>query len=301
MTRIPDPPQTPAELLAALADGELDLSQSPQARQLLSEDPQAAVQIACQQQLRRSVAAAMDGPAMRCPEDLRASLHEMAAEADASSDLSQTPPPTPAASMPPYTGEPVLARIGRWAPAAVAAVLLVAATAVFFATGTGGLGQPGTAVLDVQAVQTFGHRHTLCASDPSERLVGHERFGDSLEQLPGNLNDYFSRSADGLSLDLSSAGYEYQLTGVCSLPGSGSVHIVYQNKSNPDQMMSLWVIPAQQEISEQMEAGRVYVEAAADLDHPVILWEDNGLLFYLVGDSLQDAQNAVQTLRDTAA
>ena len=49
-----------------------------------------------------------------------------------------------------------------------------------------------------------------------------------------------------------------------------------------------------------MQQGRVYVEAGSDLMHPVIFWRQGDMLYYLVGDSMEDANKAVQTLRQTA-
>ncbi len=295
MTQPNEPSESTPDLLAALADGELELGKSPEACRLLAEQPAFAAAIAYHQQLRRSVASAMDSPSMRCPDTLRAKLHQIADQAEASPPATHN---TPAAR--PYTGPPVLARIGRWAPAAVAAVLLIAATAVFFAGRGSGVG-PTQPVLDIRTVQAFSSRHMHCAGNPGDLLHNHERFGDSIQQLPGHLDDYLAHSVSGLSLDLSAIDYDYQVAGVCSIPGDGAVHIVYRHHDDPARAMSLWIVDARDEITAQMEPGRVYVEAGDELDHPVILWEDSGLLFYLVGDSLEGVQQAVYTLRHPAA
>jgi hypothetical protein len=295
MTQPNEPSESIPDLLAALADGELELGAFPEARRLLAEQPASAAAIAYHQQLRRSVASAMDSPSMRCPDALRAKLHQIADQAEASAPATHN---TPAAR--PYTGPSVLARISQWAPAAVAAVLLIAATAVFFAGRGIGVG-PTPPVLDLRTVQAFGSRHMHCAGNPDDLLHNHERFGDSIQQLPGHLDDYLAHSVSGLSLDLSSIDYDYQVAGVCSIPGDGAVHIIYRHQDDPARAMSLWIVDARDEVTAQMEPGRVYVEAGDELDHPVILWEDHGLLFYLVGDSLEGVQQAVYTLRHPAA
>ncbi|MFI4861211.1 MAG: hypothetical protein ACIAXF_11070 [Phycisphaerales bacterium JB063] len=297
-------PSTTPEMLAALADGELDLRNCPDAIAKLAADPQGAQRIAFQQQLCRSVASAMDGPSMRCPDALRAQVMQLvdrespAATPTNAAAASPAPAPRPA---PTPRQSPVLAQIGRWAPTAVAAVMLIAATAVFFSTSRPGMpGSAASPVLDVSTVQMFANRHMACAGDPDDQLHNNERFGKDIQQLPGKISDYFHHRVDGVSLDLSTIRYDYQLAGACSIPGSGGVHLVYRHHDSPDRAMSLWIVPADPALADDMQQGRVYVETADGLDHPVILWVDQGLMFYLVGDSLEDVQHAVETLRPAA-
>ena len=50
-----------------------------------------------------------------------------------------------------------------------------------------------------------------------------------------------------------------------------------------------------------MEAGRLYVETGNDSSEPpVLVWRTDGMVYYLVGDSVQDAFDAVDTLRNPA-
>lgn len=297
----PNPtPQTTPELLAALADGELDLRANPEAFEQIASDPKSLRQVADQQQLRRSVASAMDGPSMRCPDALRTQIERLAQVAGDTAAPRTEASPSGYAPIQADDHPPVLARIGRWAPAAVAAVMLLAATAVFFSARSAAPGVSATTVLDVRTVQNFSQHHMHCAENPVERLHNPERFGEGLDELPGNLDTYFDRSVDGRALDLSAIQYDYQLAGVCNIPGDGAVHIVYQHHDDPARAMSLWIGPAPEHLASQMAPGRLYVEAGDNLDHPVIFWEDNGLIFYLVGDSLQDVHDAVQTLRPAA-
>ncbi|MEM9415584.1 MAG: hypothetical protein AAGA29_08935 [Planctomycetota bacterium] len=290
-------PKTTPEILSALADGELDLRENPDAVSQIAGDPQGVQRIAFQQQLRRSVASAMDSPSMRCPDALRAQIEQLADSASGETATEQPQPPAQTADLAPAAVQPaVIGRIGRWAPAAAAAVLLLAATAAFFSGWWSSPIGPATPVLDVSMVQTFAKHHLHCSEDPAARLHNPERFGQGLDELPASLSDYFDRSVDGVGLDLSAVQYDYQLAGVCNIPGSGAVHLVYRHHNQPGRAMSLWIIPASEENALEMQPGRVYVEAAEGLDHPVILWEDGGLIFYLVGDSLEDVQHAVETL-----
>ncbi|MGB0768595.1 MAG: hypothetical protein ACPGYV_12920, partial [Phycisphaeraceae bacterium] len=241
-----------------------------------------------------------------CPDALADRLRAMAGEsgavvqAGAMGSVAPTSPPAPA---PGYAGPLVLARIGRWAPSAVAAVLLIAAGVLFtqsYAPGPGSLNTQAASFLTVDQVQSFTGRHFDCAEQP-ERMKQAERFGTVTEfdALPGKLGEYFETSTDGMKLSLDGIGYDYQLTGACSLPGSGAVHIVYRNQADPDQAISVWIKPIDAS-QDTLEPGRVYVEAGQDLAHPVIFWRKGDLLYYLVGDSLQDCDKAVQALRQAA-
>jgi hypothetical protein len=298
-----DTPKSMHELLAALADGELDLRRNPEALAQIAQDAQAASKIANHQQFKQACAKAMDGPGMTCPAELAAKLRELGVD---ESTQSSSPADAPAATPSPttatgsaYLGPPVLARIGRWAPAAVAAVLLIAATVMFIQAGTNGPGSSSVAsLLSVNDVERFDSRHFTCAEKP-DVLHDHDAFGDpgDLEKLPIKLGDYFKTSADGMKLNLSGVGYDYQLTGVCGVPGSGSVHIVYRHHDTPDRAISLWLAPDDGRLNN-IEPDRVYVEAGKTLDHPVIVWRSGGLIYYLVGDSLEDAHQAVDALRD---
>jgi len=296
-----DTPKSMDELIAALADGELDLRSNPEALAQIAQDAQAASKIANHQQFKQACAKAMDGPEMACPADLAAQLRALGVEEPSQADASTSTPATIATTGSGYHGPPVLARIGRWVPAAVAAVLLIAATVMFMQAGTNGPGSSSVAsLLSVNDVERFDSRHFTCAEKP-DVLHDHDAFGDpgDLEKLPVKLGDYFKTSADGMKLNLSGVGYEYQLTGVCGIPGSGSVHIVYRHQDTPDRAISLWLAPDDGRLNN-IEPGRVYVEAGKTLDHPVIVWRHGGLIYYLVGDSLEDCDKAVKELRQAA-
>lgn len=296
-----DTPNSIDELIAALADGELDLRENPGAMDKIAQDPQSAQRLAYQHQLREACGRAMDGPEMKCPEALAGRLLEIAsADVQSAQPLQPAQPTKPPAY--PSLRPPVLARIGRWAPTAVAAVLLLAAGVLFMQANSAV--SPGdlraASLIPVDQVAQFTGRHGDCALDPA-RLEESKRFGDATEfdQLPGKLANYFQTTTDGMHLSLDGIGYDYQLTGACGLPGKGAVHIVYRNHQDPDRAISVWVMPAR-EAHAVLEEGRVYSETGGDLLHPVIYWRQGDLLYYLVGDSLEDCDKAVKALRASA-
>jgi len=304
-----DTPITTNELLSALADGELDLREHPDALAKLAQDPQAAQRVACLQQLKQACGKAMDRPEMKCPDELADKLRAMGAEQAAKTDQSvqthaggATVEPRPA----PHSGPAVIGRVGfasRWLPAAVAAVLLIAAGVMFTASNPGGLvGVEGQAAafLPVEQIDRFTGRHGDCTLDTG-LLKNSERFGDASDfnELPGKLADYFQTSTDGLRLSLDGIGYEYQIAGACPVPGEGAVHMVYRHKNDPNRAISVWLRPVDQRHADLKE-GQVYANAGEDLMHPVIYWRQGELLYYLVGDSLEDCDKAVKQLRQSA-
>ena len=293
-----DTPKSMEQMLLALADGELDFADQPQVLAKIAEDPKAAHRLAHEQRLKQACAKVMDGPEMKCPNELAGKILAMA------SGESAQPAPTAAptqASQQAYDGPPVIAKIGRWVPAAVAAVLLVAAGVLFNqASNTPVSDSDPLALVNLSPdkIKQYTGRHFDCAERP-DRLKNPDKFGgDDFEQLPGKLGDYFNTNANNLSLNLDGIGYDYQLTGACSLPGSGAVHILYHKQDNPETSISVWIMPTKP-VHDQLEEDRVY-SFGDDPMHPVIFWRDGGLLYYLVGDSLEDCDKAVQQLRQTA-
>jgi len=294
-------PKTTDELIAALADGELEVcSCCPDLLAKLADDPCCGKKLAGQRRLRDAVCGCLEQVQSGCPDELKAKIKAMCCDDDASHTETtksfgvQTAQPERVAGP-----NPVLARIGRWAPAAVAAVLLLVAGVLFSqASGSASAGDPPAALLSVSRINQFAGRHVDCGKDPAI-LHDHDRFGDpaSVELLPGKISDYFKRSADGMNFDLSQIGYDYQMTGACSLPGRGGLHLVYRHHDDPSKAMSLWLRPDDGSVA--IEPGRLYVEAGDNLDHPVILWKANGMMYYLMGDSLEDAHQAVDMLRET--
>jgi len=294
-------PKTMQEMLLALADGELDFADQPQAVAKLAEDPKAAPRLAYEQKLKRSCARVMDGPEMKCPDELAGKVLAMAGgETDAAGPAMASALPAPKRA--PYAGPPVIGRIGRWVPAAVAAVLLIAAGVLFSqaSVGSAGINPQAAAFLSTHQIENFTARHVDCTEQP-DRLKNPVQFGDTkdVEQLPGKLRDYFHTDANKLAINLNGIGYDYQLAGTCSLPGSGAVHIVYHKHNDPSRSISLWIVPAKA-AHRELEEGRVYSEVGDDLLRPVIFWRNGGLLYYLVGDSIEDCDKAVQTLRRAA-
>lgn len=301
-----------SELIHALSDGELDLRDHPDALSKLASDPLASKRVASQQQLKEACVKAMDGPTMRCPDSLAKTLRELAFAGGDVDDRAGAKPVglsvQPALSRGVAGSEvrevepAVIARIGRWLPTAAAAVLLIAAGALFMQNSTrgGGMNTQAAAFLSVDQIDRFTGRHGDCALKP-EILKQSDRFvaPGALDQLPGKLGSYFQTSTDGMRLSLDGMGYDYQLAGACTLPGEGAVHVVYKNRHDTSRSISLWVLPTGEQHAG-LEPGRVYVEAGSDSQQQILFWREGGLLYHLFGDSIEDANKAVKTLRQSA-
>jgi len=279
--------------LAAFADGELDVEQNLKVLGQMAMDPTNTRRVLHQQQLRKACAKAMDGPAYRCPDALRARVAELTAARTPAAALADAgPPANDAASEAP---SPVLARIGRWLPAAVAAVLLLGATAVFFSPRAGDLSSADT-IVNASQLDKFGRRHTSCSQDPTRLRAGIESPRD-VAALPGTIDDFFGDRAGSIdtALDLSILGYDFQRVGVCAIPGKGAVHVVYRAAEGTDhgRAVSLWIKPDAGDLS--ITPNILYTARAAD-GKPVLIWKRNGRVYYLFGDQTDDAAKAAELL-----
>ena len=284
---------TPA-LLAAFADGELTDDQASRLCDCVSGNPDCVRRVMHEQRLRRACAKVMAGETRRCPDDLRRRLDTLLQPPDAAS-----PPPVDELYQPRRPRRDP--RFTRWVPAAIAAVLLLGAIAVFTvsngdAASGDGETSGGDTVFTAAHLQQFETRHVRCSVGEAPMMRG-ELFPATLDGLDPVLAELVDASAAGASLDLSAAGFDYALAGVCPVPGDDAVHLIYtaaepDDAGPPDRRaaLSLWI---QHDPSRtDLEAGVPYVAADADHPHPMVVWRERDTVFYLVGDSMQDVERA---------
>lgn len=289
MTR-DQPTHDPDQTLAAFADGELDGEQNLEMLKRMAQDPDTARRVAEYQKLRRAVAQAMDDPSLKAPAKLRERISELAL----SEQARHVTRPKPA---PPTTGSSVLAVIGRWMPAAVAAVLLIGALVAL--NQAGGLGTDrlitSAQVLNASLVDQFGNRHFKCARDISP-MFGTDKFPQDLAALPGALSDYFDQPIDKDVLNLSSLGYEFDMAGLCIIPGKGAVHMVYKSQALTGQTdtLSLWLRSFEQ--GSGIEPDRLYKTADPQENYPMLVWRHGDMVYYLVGDSYDAVERAFDSI-----
>ncbi len=294
---MPEPPShddTPA-LLAAFADGELTDDQAARLCDCVSGNPDCVRRVLHEQRLRRACAKVMTRETARCPDEVRRRLDALLQAPDAA-------PPRPDDDM----SQPRRPRrelgVTRWLPAAVAAVLLLAAVGVYLTAGSGhpgaasGAGSvPGgdAAVLTASHVQEFETRHVRCSVGEAPMIRG-DLFPATLDGLDPVLRRLVGDSLAGASLDLSAAGFDYALAGVCPVPGDDAVHLIYTAR-HPDAAgrlaaLSLWI--QHDPDRPDLRPGTPYTAADDDSPHPMVVWRERDTVFYLVGDSMQDVERA---------
>ena len=293
--------------LPAFADGELDVEQNLRVLEAMAMDPTHTRRVLHQQQLRKACARVMDRPDCHCPDQLKQQIQTISSAESPASPTAITATPTltlagtdaERSKHTPTTPAPdVIARIGRWLPAAVAAVLLIGALAVFFSPRA----NSGMAFgLDEARLAAFAGRHKSCSSDVTKLVPGIAN-PTNVAALPGTIDDYFvSQFGDeqtghiDTALDLSVLGYEFQRVGVCGLPGKNAVHVVYKAADGADhgKSLSLWIKPDAPDL--QLVPRRLYTAEAAD-GQPLLIWERNGRTYYLLGDAPDDARHAARAL-----
>ncbi len=255
------PPITDMQRIASFADGELSGHDNLHLLEQSQQDPKVAQRIRHQQQLLRACRRVMREP-MGCPEDLRQRVAAMAEQQEEPADHSPA----------------VLARIGRWIPAAIAALLLLAAVGVYQAVPHS---KPTADLFPVSQVDRFDSRHHLCSQTISA-LISDPDLPNNLDQLPAKLQEKLGQPVPGL--DLSALGYDFQAIGSCSIPGDNAVHLIY--KADPatgrHDSISLWIRADDGRLP--IEPGRLHASYGSHDDEKLLVWRHGGMVFYLLGD-----------------
>lgn len=277
-----NPPERPT---MAYADGELDHAGSIRVVEQMAEDPLAAKAVLHQQQLRAAVGRVMNDDAVTAPEALRASLRGLAAN-------------TLGEATPPAARPSVIGRIGFWMPLTAAAGILIGVlvSATLFdnpGSSSGGGYAVATPLLSSAQVSYFTSRHNLCATSP-DALMDDPDLPQSIAALPDALRQKFGTAPVGL--DLSTLGYVFDAVGPCNVPGSGSVHLVYQPMPDSGHAgpISLWIRPSNPGLD--LEPDKIHQVNPDANDHPVLVWRSGGLDYWLVGDSPADTEQVADRL-----
>jgi hypothetical protein len=285
--------------LMALVDGELTGDEAAALRARVATDTELAARLASARAMKAAVGRSMAEPS-RVPADVRTAVI-----AAMERDAADAPEAAPVGRADERAA--VVARIGprgltRWMPAAVAAVLFFAALMLFFGNPDAGDG-PGldsrfaAVTIEGDTLSRFNFRHQQCGRDVMA-MYGVERFPTEVSALPGALADYFDRPVQGRGLDLSRIGYDYQVTGLCSIPGRGAVHVLYTAKPETGRSgtLSLWIRPFNPTVTGELEGDRLYRAVSPDPAKPMLIWREGDLVYYLMGDRAGDVERAANTL-----
>jgi len=292
-------------LIRAYADGELPADEQAAFTERLAREPELMQRVLHEQRLRAACAKSIKEQAPAPPADLKdriAALAEAESEAEAAQPGQATPPVPPA--QPSQGVQPdVVGRIGgvlRWVPLAAAAVLLLAAVAVYQA---GDASDPTRAQItriglnDAQA-ELFALRHSRCSRDPGE-LHQDPDLPRRVDELHEAVATRFNAPVTGL--DLSGIGYRFLKVGPCTIPGQQSLHLIYEATNPTDgqpHRISLWVMPTPG--NSQLSPGKVHRVSLPGSDLPMVLWAHGGMNYYLVADTHLDAEAAAEALRNDA-
>jgi len=160
-------------------------------------------------------------------------------------------------------------------------------------SGETGVASP-VALLGESQLGRFETRHVRCSVALST-LYRSQRYPDSLQALPAALEEKFQARLP--NLDLSALGYRFERVGDCHVPGAGAVHLVYRaRESEPTRSaISLWIKPY--DGSPRIEAGRLFTVSREANPHPMVVWHESGLIYYLMGDWPDHVEQAARTLR----
>lgn len=322
--------QEARKFLPAFADGELDVEQNLRVLEQMAMDPTNTKRVLHQQQLRQACARVMCGPEKCCPDALRATLEALAKD-EAGNENSPpagvrgenpgetfggTPGGGPGggpgalrsgaggggASENRAEREPVIGFIGRWlAPLAVAAVLFIGALVAlnFYNPNQGAVGPDhytADGLITANLASTFAQRHDQCSLDTSA-LMHSELFPAEVADLDDALAEHVGIAMKDASLDLSSLGYDYQIAGLCPVPGNEAVHVIYQNPEG--RSLSLWIKPY--DAQPTLDPGVPYSPPSDHTDHPMVVWRQDNTVFFLVGDRAEDVQQARPAIRLASA
>lgn len=148
------------------------------------------------------------------------------------------------------------------------------------------------AQLSSDRINLFGQRHSMC-SKKLESLYRSSEFPVEVAKMPEAIAERLGSKEPKGSLDLSQSGYQFSKAGECRVPGQASVHLVYRTKTSDDSV-SLWVVTYNGK--PQLAEGTLYQGDPADSDHPIFFFRQDDLVYYLVGNAFDHTRTTAQKL-----
>ena len=288
-------------LLERFADGDCTDEEAVRALELLRDEPGALEELASRHRFKLRVGQAMREVAM--PGAVKAELTQAVAGEGEAGETSE------------QSSGPVLGRIGRWVPAAVAAMLLLAAGVAYLATPASRDPLPGPVVVDdwpADAVmpeataRAFVTRHVRCTTGV-EPLDHEVRTLPAAAGLMPELQPWMQRQIDGeaAALDMTGMDFGFVKAGACPVPGEAAVHLIYRNNQpGRTDHLSLWVqaFPADAAATTSgasllgLQPGKVHTIFPLHSDHPMLVWTDGERVYFLIGDAPGAVQQAAEHL-----
>lgn len=267
--------------LWAFADGELDVQHNCDVLAKLKLDEAATKRVQHQQQLRKCVAKAMADPA-KAPADLCASIMAMTQAAQL---------PERRMTIADALASPVR---GVWRVAAVAAVVALAATAIFLIvmgqnlqstpTRMAAVDTGAASIVPASMVERFSRRHIQCSQDPAA-LGPEDLFTENVHALPASISDFLGVQVTAKTLDLSVLGYELAAAGRCSIPGRGAAMVHYQASQTLGHpgYLSMWL--KAYDGNPELPEGHIYAATDGQSAQSLLVWRRDQVVYYLMGSS----------------
>ncbi|MEM6332787.1 MAG: hypothetical protein AAF823_05545 [Planctomycetota bacterium] len=308
----PDPGNTPKaaisrEMVRGFVDGELARDEHARVLDALMSDPAVASLVQTEQRLRQTLEGCMDCQVtMRCPDALKARLSEICSETDTNAPAAAathepadlrlpTDPPAPL---------PLPAQSGWGRPALALAAMFLVGTALLVtalnrsnAPATPALG-PDAAMLAPDLPLQFAKRHVTCNTGLTQLMAADDLVA-SPDALPTALLARFGAQPTG-TLDLHAHGFRLAAVGECYVPGQGAVHAMYAATApGRDDGLSLWLIAHNPDIG--MQPATRYTVMADHMPHPMIMWSDGGLDYYLLGEDYDAITRAAAVISASLA
>jgi anti-sigma factor RsiW len=258
--------------LTAFADGNLDPARSADVLEFMARRPHEARVMARSMRFRGEVGRQIISATPPVSQSLRDRLR-VVVEKDAADEAARALPPWRARSQ-------------AWLGLAAAALFFIAVGLSFGRLMFGSSLRSTPAPASVVAAVT--HIHVDCSRAPS---LHHAPFPHELGELSDQLKQYLGKPNPWP--DLSPIGLQYIGAGPCSAPMQGTVHLLYKStRAFYTDTVSLFVQPYRGQISAV--EGKLYWAAGIDSPHPMLVWRQSGLVFYLVGDGSHEVVAAAQ-------
>ncbi len=282
-----------ASLLRMAADGELNDEQQARLDTHLRNTPTDADRVGFERSLKDACTRSLNAEAITCPDSVRAAVMQaIAGEAPA--------------EQPDQQEEAVIGRVDEagaahrgnrfsWVRAvgnvaASVAIVALAITLVRMAIS------PGASSEVIAGFVVKEHQHCVGNESHAVRKLSMT----DLQALPKELQGMLGEEL--WIPELADAGYVFTGAGKCAVPGGPSAHMVFEPASGADAAIfggtvSLFVQRLDASIFE-IEAGRTYTFDQHDPEHRTLIWETNGLVYYLVADTEAQRNEAAARMCD---
>lgn len=280
--------------LAAFADGELDVQDSLRVLEHMTMNPNATRRVMHQQQLRQMVGESVRNQVPAAPDSIRQMVENLP---DEPASIAEEP-------------KSIIPNLRPWAMVGVAAVLAIVVGTMYLPSDGAGWRYvaeiqqpqgPQEDLVEFSFANSLMKKHVTCTRRIAD-LGGYVQFPENLQQMPEAISAFLEVGEANCptKLDLTAIGYEYSGAGPCSSTGGlRSIHMIYKptDPNGPQDAISLWILPESEKYDlNHIKEGQVFKVTTAAAPHPIAVWRSNGMVYFVVGDSMTAVHSAADTL-----